>query len=217
MVSVFAGFIFSSDPTIKQFGLALAVGILVDAFLVRMTLVPAVMSVLGEAAWWLPRRLGALLPNLDVEGDPLKRHLAEGSDRPRRHGALRTRVVRHPVPTPLVGNGHHPEGARPMAFQIPPSRKGLRENRFEFTLDGASLHDLPLLPYAPLVAVEALEEGRALSAVLTACDSDDARDVIRQLDADQFGAFVEAWEAASLDRGERAGSARPRAAAEPVH
>lgn len=82
MVSVFAGFIFSSDPTIKQFGLALAVGILIDAFLVRMTLVPAVMAVLGEAAWWLPRRLAALLPNLDVEGDLLKRHLQESAATP---------------------------------------------------------------------------------------------------------------------------------------
>ena len=82
MVSVFAGFIFSSDPTIKQFGLALAVGILIDAFLVRMTLVPAVMAVLGEAAWWLPRRLAALLPNLDVEGDLLKRHLQASAATP---------------------------------------------------------------------------------------------------------------------------------------
>lgn len=83
MVSVFAGFIFSDEPTVKQFGLALAVGILVDAFLVRMTLVPAVMAILGDAAWWLPRRLSAVLPNLDVEGDLLKRHLeARAETRP---------------------------------------------------------------------------------------------------------------------------------------
>lgn len=91
MVSVFAGFIFSSDPTIKQFGLALAVGILIDAFLVRLTLVPALMSVLGEAAWWLPRWLGAFLPNLDVEGDLLKQHLEA---RPRRTAAKHPEPVR---------------------------------------------------------------------------------------------------------------------------
>lgn len=75
MVSVFAGFAFSEDPMVKQFGLALAVGITIDAFLIRMTLVPALMSVLGRAAWWLPKWLDRILPNLDVEGDRLTRHL----------------------------------------------------------------------------------------------------------------------------------------------
>ena len=214
MVSVFAGFIFSSDPTIKQFGLALAVGILIDAFLVRMTLVPAVMSVLGEAAWWLPRRLAAILPNLDVEGDLLKRHLhGEPAHRPATPLATRRLRRQSAPPAPTItstGNGRHREGARSMAFQIPPSRKGLSENRFQFTLDGAAVHDLPLLPYAPLVAVEALEEGRALIAVLAACDSEEARTIVRQLDADQFRAFVEAWELASGKRTERTSP-------EPVH
>lgn len=77
MVSVFAGFIFSDDSMVKQFGLALAVGILIDAFLVRMTLVPALMSVLGEAAWWIPNWLDGLLPNLDIEGDRLLQHLRQ--------------------------------------------------------------------------------------------------------------------------------------------
>ena len=79
MVSVFAGFIFSTDPMIKQFGFALGVGVLVDALLVRMTLVPAVMALLGEHAWWLPRWLDRLLPDLDVEGDRLKTHLERES------------------------------------------------------------------------------------------------------------------------------------------
>ena len=80
MVSVFAGFIFSDDSMVKQFGLALAVGILVDAFLVRMTLVPALMSVLGKAAWWIPKWLDKLLPNLDIEGDRLLKHLHQSSN-----------------------------------------------------------------------------------------------------------------------------------------
>ncbi|MBD2844005.1 MMPL family transporter [Paenibacillus sp. IB182496] len=71
MVSVFAGFIFTHDIMIKQIGFALAIGILLDAFLIRMTLVPAVMSLFGDKAWWLPRWLDRLLPNLDVEGDKL--------------------------------------------------------------------------------------------------------------------------------------------------
>ncbi|MDQ8735588.1 MMPL family transporter [Paenibacillus sp. LHD-38] len=77
MVSVFAGFIFAHDIMIKQIGFALAIGILIDAFIVRMALVPAVMAVFGDKAWWLPKWLDRMLPNLDVEGDKL---LAELKD-----------------------------------------------------------------------------------------------------------------------------------------
>ena len=68
MVSVFASFVFSDDPMIKQFGFALSIGVLIDAFLVRMTLIPALMSMLGHSTWWLPRRLDRLLPTIDIEG-----------------------------------------------------------------------------------------------------------------------------------------------------
>ncbi|TXS48536.1 MMPL family transporter [Streptomyces sp. uw30] len=68
MVAVFASFLFSHDPAIMPIALALAVGVLIDAFAVRMTLVPAVMSLLGHRAWWLPRRLDKWLPDMDVEG-----------------------------------------------------------------------------------------------------------------------------------------------------
>ncbi len=60
MVSIFSGFIFGDNVMIKQMGFALAVGIVIDAFIVRMTLVPAVMAVLGERAWWLPKWLDRL-------------------------------------------------------------------------------------------------------------------------------------------------------------
>lgn len=75
MTSVFGGFVFMEDAIIKSMGFALAVGVLVDAFVVRMTLVPAVMSMLGRAAWWLPRLLDRALPDLDVEGERLRHHL----------------------------------------------------------------------------------------------------------------------------------------------
>ncbi|MFD7221855.1 MMPL family transporter [Streptomyces sp. NPDC059892] len=68
MVAVFASFLFTHDATIMPIALALAVGVLIDAFAVRMTLVPAVLALLGDRAWWLPRRLNAWLPDLDVEG-----------------------------------------------------------------------------------------------------------------------------------------------------
>jgi putative drug exporter of the RND superfamily len=68
MFSVFASFITIEDVIVKAIALGLAVGIVVDAFVVRMTLVPAVLALLGRSAWWLPRRLDRILPDLDVEG-----------------------------------------------------------------------------------------------------------------------------------------------------
>ena len=76
MISVFAGFILPDDPIIKSIGLAFAVGILIDAFLIRMTLIPALMTLLGARAWWLPRWLNRLIPNLDIEGAALEREPA---------------------------------------------------------------------------------------------------------------------------------------------
>ncbi|MCP2324064.1 RND superfamily putative drug exporter [Hamadaea flava] len=71
MISVFGGFVFSSETLIQSIGFALAFGVLVDAFVVRMTIIPALMSLLGKAAWWLPRWLNKILPNVDVEGEKL--------------------------------------------------------------------------------------------------------------------------------------------------
>jgi len=75
MISVFAAFIPHSDMSVKPIALGLAVGVFVDAFLVRMTLVPAVLALLGERAWRLPDRLDRVLPTLDVEGEALAHHL----------------------------------------------------------------------------------------------------------------------------------------------
>ena len=80
MVSVFGGFVLSSDTTIRQFGFALSVGILIDAFLIRMTLIPALLHIAGERAWWLPRWLDAILPAVDIEGDRLRRGGTTRSD-----------------------------------------------------------------------------------------------------------------------------------------
>jgi RND superfamily putative drug exporter len=73
MVSVFAGFIFSHLNMVRPLGFAMAFGVLVDAFVVRMTIVPAVMYLLGEKAWWLPRWLDRILPDVDVEGAKLRK------------------------------------------------------------------------------------------------------------------------------------------------
>jgi RND superfamily putative drug exporter len=69
MISVFAGFIFSHDEIIRSIGFALATGVFIDAFIVRMTIVPAVMALFGQSAWWLPAWLGKIIPNLSIEGD----------------------------------------------------------------------------------------------------------------------------------------------------
>lgn len=68
MISVFAGFVLSDLPMLQSFGFALAVAVFFDAFVVRMTIVPALLALLGRAAWRLPRWLDRALPRVDVEG-----------------------------------------------------------------------------------------------------------------------------------------------------
>ncbi|MGW5417292.1 MMPL family transporter [Actinomadura geliboluensis] len=72
MISVFAGFVLSVTPMVQSFGFALAAAVFFDAFLVRLTIVPAVMALLGRAGWWLPARLDRVLPRVDVEGERLR-------------------------------------------------------------------------------------------------------------------------------------------------
>ncbi|WP_435738356.1 MMPL family transporter [Cellulosimicrobium sp. PMB13] len=81
MISVFGGFVFSHSAMIRPIGFALAFGVLVDAFVVRMLLVPALMHLAGDKAWWLPRWLDKILPDVDVEGAALERR------HPHEHGA----------------------------------------------------------------------------------------------------------------------------------
>ena len=75
MTSVFSGFILSPNNIIASIGFSLGIGVLADAFLVRMTLVPAVMTLLGRTGWYLPRWLDKALPRVDIEGEQLLRRL----------------------------------------------------------------------------------------------------------------------------------------------
>ncbi|WP_329470798.1 MMPL family transporter [Exiguobacterium sp. 9-2] len=68
MMAVFVGFMMAPDPIIKSMGFALTFGVLFDAFIIRMTLVPAIMFLLGDKAWYLPKWLDRILPNIDIEG-----------------------------------------------------------------------------------------------------------------------------------------------------
>jgi RND superfamily putative drug exporter len=76
MISVFAAFILAPDNVAKSMGFALAAAVVFDAFVVRMVFIPAVMSLLGEKAWYLPGWLDRILPNVDVEGRNMRDNIA---------------------------------------------------------------------------------------------------------------------------------------------
>jgi putative drug exporter of the RND superfamily len=96
MAAVFAGFILGDDATIKSIGFALAFGVLIDAFVVRMTIVPAVMMLLGRRAWWLPAWLDKAMPDVDIEGAKLERDHGLNAD-----NADSADVDSEPVPQPV--------------------------------------------------------------------------------------------------------------------
>ncbi|MFB7761022.1 MMPL family transporter [Streptomyces xiamenensis] len=87
MISVFAGFVGSTEPMVKMIGLGLAIAVFFDAFVVRMTLVPAVLGLLGRSAWWLPSWLERALPDVDVEGEKLQQRLGAPRDGTKTHEA----------------------------------------------------------------------------------------------------------------------------------
>ncbi|MEO5921304.1 MAG: MMPL family transporter [Pseudolysinimonas sp.] len=85
MISVFGGFVFSHLAMVRPLGFGMAIGVLFDAFVVRMLIVPALMHLAGDAAWWLPRWLQRVLPDVDVEGAALERTHPVGAPAPARH------------------------------------------------------------------------------------------------------------------------------------
>ncbi|ALE91559.1 RND transporter [Arthrobacter alpinus] len=84
MTSVFSGFIFSHLTMVRPLGFALAFGVLIDAFVVRMTIIPAAMHLLGKSAWWIPKWLDKILPDVDVEGAKLEAPAPDAAS----HGTL---------------------------------------------------------------------------------------------------------------------------------
>ncbi|MHA7134789.1 MMPL family transporter [Oerskovia turbata] len=112
MFAVFVAFVPEGDMNLKPIALGLAVGVAVDAFVVRMMLVPAVLALLGEKAWWMPRWLDRVLPSFDVEGEGLAREL-ELADWPE-PGATDV-VVAHGV----EARGPHGPLAAPVSVRVP--------------------------------------------------------------------------------------------------
>ena len=77
MFSIFVAFIFTSDPTIKAIGFSFAAGVFLDAFVVRLTLVPAVMAIIGSRLWYHPRWFARHVPDPDIEGQRLEHQLTQ--------------------------------------------------------------------------------------------------------------------------------------------
>ncbi|MFD4369530.1 MMPL family transporter [Rhodococcus sp. NPDC058521] len=71
MISVFSAFLLEEDVVAKSMGFALAAGVLLDAFIVRMVIIPSLLALMGESAWWIPKWLDRILPNIDIEGAKL--------------------------------------------------------------------------------------------------------------------------------------------------
>ncbi len=81
MILVFGSFILGGNRVIKEFGIGLAGGILVDALLIRMAIVPSIMMLFGKANWWFPAWLDRILPKLSVDADDLASQMPEDPGR----------------------------------------------------------------------------------------------------------------------------------------
>ncbi|WP_326719204.1 MMPL family transporter [Streptomyces sp. NBC_00243] len=79
MFSIFVAFMFTDDPTIKAIGFSFAAGVFLDAFVVRLTLVPAFMAIIGAKIWYHPKWFGTYIPDLDIEGDRLQHEFDAGT------------------------------------------------------------------------------------------------------------------------------------------
>ncbi|UGT52821.1 MMPL family transporter [Nocardia asteroides] len=80
MISVFGSFILETDVTAKSFGFALAAGVAIDAFIVRMVVVPALLVIMGKWSWWMPKWLDRVIPDIDVEGSKLEQLRAQSAE-----------------------------------------------------------------------------------------------------------------------------------------
>jgi RND superfamily putative drug exporter len=78
MFSIFVAFMFTNDPTIKAIGFSFAAGVFLDAFVVRLTLIPAAMAIIGSRIWYHPRWFARHIPDPDIEGQRLEHELAGG-------------------------------------------------------------------------------------------------------------------------------------------
>jgi RND superfamily putative drug exporter len=163
MVAVFAAFVPEGTATIKPIAFGLAVGVFVDAFIVRMTLVPAVLILLGHRAWWMPRWLDRALPVVDVEGEVLGRHVqnvAWEAD----NGAAIVRATEL-----VVRTGDTPLNLliRPGSTTVLPTGNLVQARALAYVLTGHLAADSGSLTVGGLVLPEQQENLRRYSALVT--------------------------------------------------
>lgn len=103
MFFVFFAFVPEGTGVIKGIAFALAIGVAFDAFLVRMTLVPAAMALAGRGAWWLPKWLARILPDVDIEGEGLRAHLEQAEWAAARPAAVRADAAVFGLPERPIG------------------------------------------------------------------------------------------------------------------
>lgn len=204
MFSVFAAFVPEGEISIKTIALGLAAGVFVDAFIVRMTLVPAVLQLLGDRAWHMPRWLDRILPSFDVEGEALAREL-ELADWPepgardvvaaaglRVHGVAQPVDVRVQPGEALVIEGAHRTGRSALLL----------------TLAGRAAPEAGTLKVAGLAAPIRAADIRRRVAVVRATGNPEAVDDVRAalaprpavLAIDDIDAIVDPHELAELRR-----------------
>ncbi|MEU1519602.1 MMPL family transporter [Streptomyces sp. NPDC005811] len=135
MISVFSGFLLDDAALIKSIGLGLASAVLFDAFVVRMTIVPAVMALLGRHAWALPGWLDRVMPNVDVEGESLRHALAaeQASTAPEpvlagvaatTHGGMEHSGMEHSSAPSSLDSGSRGPGAASSGSPVPRHHRG---------------------------------------------------------------------------------------------
>jgi RND superfamily putative drug exporter len=182
MIGVFGAFVPQGDANIKPIALGLAVGVFIDAFLVRMTLVPAVLTLLGDKAWWMPAWLDRLLPEFDIEGEGLHREL-ELRDWPRPHS---TDIVTAEGLSLAVD---HVTLYSDVCFSLPPNGTLIVEGDHEagvhsllLTLSGRTRPDAGMLKVAGFVApVRAASVRSRVGFVSLVHSSDPVADVTEAL------------------------------------
>jgi RND superfamily putative drug exporter len=112
MIAVFLGFVINPQPTVKMMGVGMAAAVFVDATVVRLLLVPAVMRYLGAAAWWLPKWLDRMLPHLDLEGHPVD-VATDSSVSPTRIAVAGAPIAVKPVSAEAQLNAEHTSARTP--------------------------------------------------------------------------------------------------------
>ncbi|WP_308467020.1 MMPL family transporter [Rathayibacter soli] len=134
MFSVFASFVPGGGAVLQPLAGALAIGVLIDAFVVRMTFIPAIMALLGARAWWFPRWLQRIVPDIDLEGERVHDLIAARAWRPERSviddfpdqvgeddtSPVVERTVADELPTGIAAGGLIVCGSAPLDVEVPP-------------------------------------------------------------------------------------------------